>query len=266
MKYQFSVAEGEPPRVIPQAYYQRWMKQSSMPYAELSEVEKDSDRKEADRVLAIVAEHALAADCWRRKAVTAAISVPPPVVPQRSGLCGTSALAVMDSEGQPQQNDCPYHVRLHPDEKCTCPPKTTPDLDAWHLTPEGDKRWKRCRRCGHEYYPFHQEGIFPTDAASLAFKSGWNIGDYIHTIAGCAAAIDNGTSSPAVCSCGGWMPGSFVTDAAINTRDLRIAELERHVTSLQATNTAEVEARRKAERLSEHRRDTIAELRRVWRL
>lgn len=44
--------------MIPAWAVERWRRQVATSYAELSEKEKDSDRKEADRVLEIVAEGA----------------------------------------------------------------------------------------------------------------------------------------------------------------------------------------------------------------
>lgn len=40
--------------VIPHAWAERWERQMDTPYASLSETEKESDRKEADRVLAVL--------------------------------------------------------------------------------------------------------------------------------------------------------------------------------------------------------------------
>ena len=39
---------------IPREWVERWRRQMNTPYSELSEAEKDSDRAEADRVLAIL--------------------------------------------------------------------------------------------------------------------------------------------------------------------------------------------------------------------
>lgn len=41
-------------RVVPEWAVERWTRQMNTPYAELSEAEKDSDRKEADRMLEII--------------------------------------------------------------------------------------------------------------------------------------------------------------------------------------------------------------------
>ena len=56
MKHLFSKSSYPDPRgaVIPGNLTERWMLQMNTPYAELSEAEKDSDRAEADRILAIV--------------------------------------------------------------------------------------------------------------------------------------------------------------------------------------------------------------------
>lgn len=40
--------------VIPEKFVRRWKRQSKTPYSELSESEKDSDRKEADRILSLI--------------------------------------------------------------------------------------------------------------------------------------------------------------------------------------------------------------------
>ena len=42
--------------VIPEWAVERWTRQMNTPYAELSEAEKDSDRAEADKFLAIIAK------------------------------------------------------------------------------------------------------------------------------------------------------------------------------------------------------------------
>lgn len=40
--------------LIPSGAAERWKRQMNTPYSELSEKEKDSDRKEADKVLAVI--------------------------------------------------------------------------------------------------------------------------------------------------------------------------------------------------------------------
>lgn len=40
--------------IIPKELYERWSRQMTTPYSQLSEREKDSDRKEADRVIAML--------------------------------------------------------------------------------------------------------------------------------------------------------------------------------------------------------------------
>lgn len=62
MKYFFSKCEGggtvdgvEPiPVTIPGWAVERWQRQMNTPYAELPEAEKESDRVEADKMLAII--------------------------------------------------------------------------------------------------------------------------------------------------------------------------------------------------------------------
>lgn len=56
MRWQFSVCETqEDGRVlIPAELVQRWIRQMSTSYSELSEKEKDSDREQADKVLALL--------------------------------------------------------------------------------------------------------------------------------------------------------------------------------------------------------------------
>lgn len=61
MRYLFSRCEGPMPTwesdglLMPIEWVKRWERQMNTPYADLSEAEKDSDRKEADRVLAALA-------------------------------------------------------------------------------------------------------------------------------------------------------------------------------------------------------------------
>lgn len=60
MEYLFSKCEysdGHGGVVIPAWAYERWKRQMMTPYAELSESEQNSDRTEADKFLAILAEH-----------------------------------------------------------------------------------------------------------------------------------------------------------------------------------------------------------------
>ena len=57
MRYLFSKCEATLPgtgKIIPQWAVDRWMRQATDTYAELTEEEKDSDRKMADRILAII--------------------------------------------------------------------------------------------------------------------------------------------------------------------------------------------------------------------
>ncbi len=57
MKFLFSrcnLQEEDGAAIIPTAFVTHWKKQMATPYASLSEYEKDSDRKEADRVIAIL--------------------------------------------------------------------------------------------------------------------------------------------------------------------------------------------------------------------
>lgn len=60
MRYMFS--KGYPGMgyswVIPSALKARWHRQMNTPYADLPEDEKESDRQEADKILAIVERHA----------------------------------------------------------------------------------------------------------------------------------------------------------------------------------------------------------------
>ena len=48
---------GDGCRVIPQALVDRWERQMKTPYPYLSETEKESDRREADRILAVLAAY-----------------------------------------------------------------------------------------------------------------------------------------------------------------------------------------------------------------
>jgi hypothetical protein len=45
--------------LIPDALVKRWQRQMTTSYNELSDAEKDSDRKEADKILAILEDHKL---------------------------------------------------------------------------------------------------------------------------------------------------------------------------------------------------------------
>ncbi len=56
MMYLFSLstANQDGTVTIPAPLVERWTRQIATPYCALSEAEKDSDRKEADRVLAII--------------------------------------------------------------------------------------------------------------------------------------------------------------------------------------------------------------------
>lgn len=55
MRYLFSRCVPTAPggRLIPQEWVERWQRQMDTPYAELTDAEKDSDRAEADRVIAL---------------------------------------------------------------------------------------------------------------------------------------------------------------------------------------------------------------------
>jgi len=56
MKYLFSVSgvDIDKETHIPREYTLRWLRQMDTPYAELSEIEQKSDRKEAERMLEVV--------------------------------------------------------------------------------------------------------------------------------------------------------------------------------------------------------------------
>jgi hypothetical protein len=70
-------------------------------------------------------------------------------------------------------------------EVCHCPIAVA--VDNALRTPDGSPRWARCRRCGHEYFPFHEYG-------KCAFHF----------------------STESTCPCGGWDgTGSYVTDVEI---------------------------------------------------
>ena len=62
MKYLFEQCErgfdgwGDGSAVIPEGLVERWKRQINTPYDELSEKEKDSDRHQADKVLALTGE------------------------------------------------------------------------------------------------------------------------------------------------------------------------------------------------------------------
>jgi len=43
--------------IIPDALVERWSRQMGIPYSELSEEEKESDRREADKVLALLRKY-----------------------------------------------------------------------------------------------------------------------------------------------------------------------------------------------------------------
>jgi len=57
--------------VTPKYYAERWKRQAGTPYAELPESEKDSDRAEADKILALVALPALLDELERLRSVEA---------------------------------------------------------------------------------------------------------------------------------------------------------------------------------------------------
>lgn len=63
MRYMFSKCKsmsglvmqaGHPDAIIPGHLVERWIRQMNAPYAELPESEKESDRAEADKMLAII--------------------------------------------------------------------------------------------------------------------------------------------------------------------------------------------------------------------
>lgn len=56
MEYLFGLSRRNPDGsvTIPAEHVARWMRQMATPYAQLSEQEKNSDREEADRVLALI--------------------------------------------------------------------------------------------------------------------------------------------------------------------------------------------------------------------
>ena len=56
MKYLFSVCIDLPgdDMVIPKDFVSRWDRQVATPYCELSEAERESDREQADKVLAVL--------------------------------------------------------------------------------------------------------------------------------------------------------------------------------------------------------------------
>jgi len=57
MKYLFSkTMEGDAETIIPEELVKRWKRQMSTPFAELSQEEQDSDRREADKFLALLSE------------------------------------------------------------------------------------------------------------------------------------------------------------------------------------------------------------------
>jgi len=59
--------------VTPKYYAERWKRQAGTPYAELPESEKDSDRAEADKILALVALPALLDEVAAARAELAAV-------------------------------------------------------------------------------------------------------------------------------------------------------------------------------------------------
>ena len=56
MRYLFSVCQENPDGsfTVPAEKAQRWLRQIDTPYTELSEPEKDSDREQADKILALL--------------------------------------------------------------------------------------------------------------------------------------------------------------------------------------------------------------------
>ena len=59
MKYLFSVGvfNEDGTWTMPTWAVERWRRQMTIPYAQLTETEKDSDRKEADKTLAVIREY-----------------------------------------------------------------------------------------------------------------------------------------------------------------------------------------------------------------
>jgi hypothetical protein len=58
MRYQFSVCTQNPDGslTIPAASVKHWQRQIDTPYSDLTEKEKDSDREQADKILAVLEE------------------------------------------------------------------------------------------------------------------------------------------------------------------------------------------------------------------
>lgn len=79
MRYLFSRAEGSDyagGAVIPNALVLRWQRQMETPYAGLTERERESDREQADKVLAVMAAE-LAAATQRAEAAEAQLAAVP---------------------------------------------------------------------------------------------------------------------------------------------------------------------------------------------